>query len=144
MQHIKNIELFLRGKKLYWNLGQLITGRKVIGEKFNIDENKVQRILKKFEKQLQIEQQMSNKNRLITIKNWCQYQIGDNQTTSSEHQVNTNKNVKNIYLYYLNKYKGENAKTFREKMRVIREIKQNEDLTEEIERGLENYILGVE
>ena len=87
---------------------------------------------------------MSNKNRLITIKNWCQYQIGDNQTTSSEHQVNTNKNVKNIYLYYLNKYKGENAKTFREKMRVIREIKQNEDLTEEIERGLENYILGVE
>ena len=144
MQHIKNIELFLRGKKLYWNLGQLITGRKVIGEKFNIDENKVQRILKKFEKQLQIEQQMSNKNRLITIKNWCQYQIGDNQTTSSEHQVNTNKNVKNIYLYYLNKYKGENAKTFREKMKVIREIKQKEDLTEEQERGLENYILGVE
>lgn len=87
---------------------------------------------------------MSNKNRLITIKNWCQYQIGDNQTTSSEQQVNTNKNVKNININILNKYIGDQPKTLFEKMKIIREIKAKENLTPEQESEIENYILGVE
>lgn len=129
-------------KKFIYNHGQLITGRKSIAEKFKIDENKVQRILKKFEKQHQIEQQMSNKNRLITIKNWCQYQIGDSQTTSSEQQVNTNKNVKNINInLIINKYMKNQPKTLREKMQLIRTIKQNENLNPAEESEIENYIL---
>ena len=85
---------------------------------------------------------MSNKNRLITIKNWCQYQIGDNQTTSSEQQVNTNKNVNNINInLIINKYTKSQPKTLREKMQLIRIIKANEDLNPAEETELENYIL---
>ena len=85
---------------------------------------------------------MSNKNRLITIKNWCQYQIGDNQTTSSEQQVNTNKNVKNINInLIINKYAKAQPKNLREKMQLIRTIKQNENLNPAEETELENYIL---
>ena len=69
-----------------------------------IDENKVTRILKTFENEQQIEQQTSNKNRLITIVSWDVYQKGEqrnnqqvnNKRTTDEQQVNTNKNNKNI------------------------------------------------
>lgn len=99
----KQIDVIFQGKRITLNPGQLITGRKVIAKQFNIDENKVQRILKMFEKQHQIEQQMSSQNRLITIQNWEQYQVERHQNeqqvnsncTASEQQVNTNKNVKN-------------------------------------------------
>ena len=120
----------------------MITGRKSIGEKFNINENKIQRILKKFENQHQIEQQMSNKNRLITIKNWGQYQISDNQTTTTEQQVNTNKNIKNINII-LSKYIKSQPKTLFEKMKLLREIKSKENLLPEQETEIENYILGL-
>ena len=102
----KQIDVIFQGKRITLNPGQLITGRKVIAKQFNIDENKVQRILKMFEKQHQIEQQMSSQNRLITIQNWEQYQVERHQVeqqvnsncTASEQQVNTNKNVKNVIM----------------------------------------------
>lgn len=82
--------------------GQLITGRKVIAEKFNIDESKVQRILKTFENAQQIEQQTSNKNRLISIVRWEEYQQIEqqieqrvnNKCTTNAQQMHTNKNDK--------------------------------------------------
>lgn len=93
-----------RGERITLKSGQLITGRKAIAEKFKIDENKVQRILKTLEKQHQIEQQTSNQNRLISILNWNEYQEERHQTeqqvnnerTTSEQRVNTNKNDNNI------------------------------------------------
>lgn len=93
-----------KGERITLKSGQLITGRKAIAEKFKIDENKVQRILKTLEKQHQIEQQTSNQNRLISILNWNEYQEERHQTeqqvnnerTTSEQRVNTNKNDKNI------------------------------------------------
>ena len=59
---------------------------------------------KKLEIEHQIEQQTSNENRLITILNWDDYQKSEllieqqvnNERTTSEQQVNTNKNVKNV------------------------------------------------
>ena len=100
----KNMLVLFAGKETTLLPGQLITGRKAIGAKLDINENKVQRILKAFEISLQIEQQASNKNRLVTIKNWNKYQDGERQNeqqvndsrTASEQQVNTNKNVKNV------------------------------------------------
>ena len=91
------------GKKIIMQPGQLITGRKTIAEKFNIDESKVQRILKRFENEQQIEQQNGNKNRLISVLSWSDYQVSEQQNeqqvnnncTTTEQQVNTNKNVKN-------------------------------------------------
>lgn len=83
--------------------GQQLFGRKVISDDLKINESKVQRILKHFENEQQIEQQTTNKNRLISIVNWHKYQGAEqpiehplnNQRTTTEQQVNTNKNNKN-------------------------------------------------
>lgn len=100
----KDYDVLFKGKRITLKRGQLITGRKSIAEKLKIDENKVQRILKTLENEHQIEQQSSNKNRLITIVSWNKYQQDEQQNeqqlnnnrTTIEQQVNTNKNVKNV------------------------------------------------
>lgn len=100
----KEYPALFSGKKILLQPGQLITGRKTIADKFKIDESKVQRILKSFEIEHQIEQQKSNKNRLITVLSWRDYQDSEqqdeqqmnNKRTTDEQQVNTNKNVKNL------------------------------------------------
>lgn len=91
------------GKKITLKPGQLTVGRKQIAEHFNISESKVQRVLKTFENEQMIEQQTSNKNRLITVIEWEQYQMSEQQTeqqvnnhrTTTEQQVNTPKERKN-------------------------------------------------
>ena len=91
------------GNKITLQPGQLLTGRKSISEKLNISESKVQRILKAFENEHQIEQQNGNKNRLITVVSWHEYQDCEHQNeqplnnkrTTTEQQVNTNNNVNN-------------------------------------------------
>lgn len=75
----KEISVMFKGKKIILYPGQLITGRKIIAQKFRISESKVQRILKTFETEHQIEQQTSNENRLITIINWNEYQTIEQQ-----------------------------------------------------------------
>ncbi|WP_412260577.1 hypothetical protein [Longicatena caecimuris] len=74
------------------NPGQLITGRKVISDKLRVTESKVQRVLKCYESERQIEQQTGNKNRLITIKNWNMSNVVNNRLnvkcTTSEQQMN--------------------------------------------------------
>lgn len=93
-----------KGERITLKGGQLLTGRKSIAQKLNINETKVQRILKRYEIEQQIEQQTSNKNRLVTVLNWDKYQDSEqqieqqvnNKRTTSEQQVNTNKNLKNI------------------------------------------------
>ena len=92
-----------KGQKIMLQPGQLITGRKAISSALSVDESKVTRILNSFENEHQIEQQTSNKNRLISIVNWDLYQSTEQQNelqvnnnrTTDEQQVNTNKNVKN-------------------------------------------------
>lgn len=98
------MKILFQGEEKTIKPGQLITGRKKIAEKFNINESKVQRILKTFENEHQIEQQKSNKNRLITIVNWNMYQTSEQQNkqqvnnnrTTNEQQVNTNNNDNNV------------------------------------------------
>lgn len=93
-----------KGQKIMLQPGQLITGRKSIAEQLKINESKVTRVLNAFESEQQIEQQTSNKNRLISLLNWDLYQFLEqtteqqvnNNRTTTEQQVNTNKNVKNI------------------------------------------------
>lgn len=100
----KEYPALFSGNKITLKPGQLITGRKVISDKFNISESKVQRILKSFEIEQQIEQQNGNKSRLISILSWHEYQSDEhqdeqqlnNKRTTTEQQVNTNKNVKNV------------------------------------------------
>lgn len=85
--------------------------RRTIASELHISESKVQRILKLFENEHQIEQRMSRHSRLISIVAWNDYQSNEHQSepqvnhkrTTSEPQVNTikevknNKNIKNYY-----------------------------------------------
>ena len=75
----KEISVIFKGKKITLQKGQLITGILSISKILKINKDKVQRTLKRFELDKQIEQQTSNKNRLISIVKWKQYQNSDNQ-----------------------------------------------------------------
>lgn len=84
--------------------GQLVTSRKSLSEKTKVSESKIERILKLFKNEQQVEQQSYSTNRIITVLNWHKYQESEQQTeqqvnsewTASEQQVNTNKNIKNL------------------------------------------------
>lgn len=98
----KEHSVVFKGEKIMLQPGQLLTGRQSISEKLRVHESKVQRILSCFENEQQIEQQKSNRNRLITVLKWSDYQISEqqieqemnNQRTTDEQPVNTNKNVR--------------------------------------------------
>lgn len=79
-----------KGKEITLKPGQLITGRKMIAEKINISESKVHRVLALFEAERLIEQQTSNKNRLIYLSAWDKQQSAEQQ----EQQVNSKLNNK--------------------------------------------------
>ncbi len=89
--------------------GQLITSRSTISMKTDVQESKVERILKRLEIEQQIEQRSSSVSRLITIVNWGEYQEGEQEheqqvnsdRTASEQQVNTNKNRRTEEEYNL-------------------------------------------
>ncbi len=101
--HKKTNALF-RGKRIILQEGELITGIISISKKLKVNKDKIQRILKSFENDKQINQQTSNKNRLISIINWNNYQDNDkqfdkqviNNCETTDKQVITNKNDKNI------------------------------------------------
>ena len=101
--HTNQPKMF-KGSKIILQRGQLITGRKTIASRFNISESKVQRILKRFETEQQIEQQTSNKNRLVTVVKYNDYQDNEqqieqsvnNKRTTSEQPVNTNNKDNNL------------------------------------------------
>lgn len=79
--------------------GQFITGRKKLSLETGISESKIERILKVFESEQQIEQQTNSRNRLISIVSWDKFQQSEQQKdskwTASGQQVNTNNNEKN-------------------------------------------------
>lgn len=99
----KEMDVMFQGERVTLHPGQLITGRKSISSKMGVEESKVKRILISFENDQQIDRQRSNKNSLITVKNWDKYQLSDQQDgqtvtskcPASDQQVTTNKNVKN-------------------------------------------------
>lgn len=83
-------------KRITLQPGQLITGRDQIAKELKIHPSKIQRVLKLFETEHQIEQQTSRQGRLISIVNWSDYQDCEqqneqqvnNKRTTSEQQVN--------------------------------------------------------
>ena len=125
-----------KGQKIKLQSGQLITGILSIAKKTKVDKNKVQRTLKSFENDNQIEQQTSNQNRLITIVNWNEYQTNDkqnekqviNKRETTDKQLITNKNVKNERIYLFNLYKGKiEGKNFGTKLHIINECKNTKE-----------------
>ena len=98
----KETKAIVGGKEITLQPGQLITGRNRIASDLNINSSKVQRVLELFEKCENIEQQMNNQNRVITIRKWVDYQNSEqqlnNNRTTTEQQLNTNNNNKNIRM----------------------------------------------
>ena len=98
--HKKRDQLF-EGERITLKPGQLITGRKVISKTLNINESKIQRILKTFKIEQQIEQQTNPRCRLISILNWHDYQaseqVSEQQVNNKRTLYNNVKNDKNIY-----------------------------------------------
>ena len=74
--------------------GQTLTGRNKIAEATGLNSSKVERLLKVLEIEQQIEQQTFTKYRIITVTNWCKYQMFEqqieqqvnNKRTTSEHK----------------------------------------------------------
>jgi len=91
------------GHRIILQPGQLTTGRRQLAVNSKISESKVQRILSAFENAQLIEQQASNKNRLISIVSWSSLQDSEqqnerqmnNERTTSEQQANTLEEIKN-------------------------------------------------
>lgn len=101
------------GEQITLQPGQFTTGRSKIATELKISESKVQRILKRFESEHQIEQRTDRQCRLITIVSWDEYQSSEqrdeqqmnNERTTSEQRVNTkkeNKEYKNKRNNYIN------------------------------------------
>lgn len=107
------IDVNFGGKRITLNPGEFTTGRKKISTELHISESKVQRVLKEFESEQQIEQRTDRQCRLISIVRWDEYQHDEqrdeqqvnNDRTTSEQRVNTKQeckkekndnNVKNI------------------------------------------------
>lgn len=88
----KESEFLFNNKIHKLKVGQLITGRNKLSKQTGINASKIERILKCFESEHQIEQQANNRNRLITILSWDKYQISEQQ---NEQPVNTYNNGKN-------------------------------------------------
>ncbi len=108
---------------------------------------------------------LSTKNyTLITIEKYDKFQAKEEKitqlatqpTTQNQQRINTQSNtqnnnkqeykeIKNIYINLLNKYKGQNLKTFFGKMKFYNLIKEDEifkKLNPEEEYELKNMILG--
>jgi len=97
----KKSEFIWNGKRMVLMPGQLLTGRLELSRETEIPPSTVEKILKYLKREHQIEQQTTNKFRIITIKNWDFYQSDekgnikkDNSVTTKEQQRDTNKNVK--------------------------------------------------
>lgn len=97
------IEMDFSGRIITLKPGQLITSRKSLSDSCGVSQSKTERVLAWMESEQQIEQQGSNRSRLITILNWDKYQpIGqqnehpsDSHRTTNGQPSDTNKNEKN-------------------------------------------------
>jgi hypothetical protein len=96
-------EMLLSGEKVIIKSGHFVCSRNTLSLKTGINESKVHRILKVFESEQMIEQQMNSKFRMISISNWNKYQGSEqvneqqmnSRRTADEQQMNTNNNDKN-------------------------------------------------
>lgn len=90
-------------QEIVLNPGQFVFGRKKASSELNMEESKVYRLIKTFEKRDKIEVKSNNKFSVVTIVNWTFYQDceqqseqqSNNKLTTNQQQSNTNKNVKN-------------------------------------------------
>lgn len=111
--------------------GQFVFGRKKASEELKMTESTIYKYIKLLEKLQMISINSNNKFSVITVEKWEEYQIEElkdnNKATTKEQQSNTNKNVKNIYLYLYNKYKEQIEKEPNRVVQIISRMKETTD-----------------
>ena len=111
--------------------GQFVFGRKKASEELKMTESTIYKYIKLLEKLQMISINSNNKFSVITVEKWEEYQIEElkdnNKITTKEQQSNTNKNVKNIYLYLYNKYKEQIEKEPNRVVQIISRMKETTD-----------------
>lgn len=116
---------------IHLDKGQFVTGRKKAGEELKMKERTVYDYFKLLEKLQMISIKSNNKFSIVTVEKWEDYQVEelkiDNRTTTKQQQSNTNKNVKNIYLFLFNKYKAQIENDFTHKIKIISKCKEDID-----------------
>ena len=94
----KESDVLFNGKRITLKPGDLPPiSRRTIAKELNVSDSKVQRVLKFFESEHQIEQRVNHQSRLITIVSWDKYQGCEppaeprvnHERTTSEPRVNT-------------------------------------------------------
>lgn len=139
-------DVMFRGEKIHLKPGQLTTGRKVIAANTKVNESKVERILKSFENEHQIEQQTSNKCRLISILQWNEYQQGgqrnrqqvNNKWTTTEQQNHPKVNTKQEGI----KQECKNDKNVKNDSYFFKSLKKREELKKKSEQVLKEINNG--
>ena len=111
--------------------GQFVFGRKKASEELKMTESTIYKYIKLLEKLQMISINSNNKFSVITVERWEEYQVGElkdnNKVATKEQQSNTNKNVKNIYLYLYNKYKEQIEKEPNRVVQIISRMKETTD-----------------
>lgn len=99
----KDMPVLFGKEKIVLGPGQLVTGTTKISSDTQISRSKVQRILKTFKNDMQIDTQTCSQGTLISIRNWEKYQLDDTESDTrvirkryaSDTQVSTNNNDNN-------------------------------------------------
>ena len=90
---------WVKDEEIMLEKGQFVTGRKALSAETGINESKIQRLLKRFQRCHMIEQQTNSVSRLVSIVNYELYQEGkqqaNNKRTTSEQQVNNPRTLNN-------------------------------------------------
>lgn len=101
--HNEKKEVSFGGKQRILKPGQFTTGAYQLGVRSGVPRGTVERILKRFKSEEQIEVQTDRQCSLITVKNWEKYQDNKEQSEervrndrgTSEERVRTNQTLKN-------------------------------------------------
>ena len=75
------------GKRMYLRPGDIVTGRRKISVELDINESKVQRILKEFEDNEMIEQRSDRQKRVISMLNWSEYQKSEQRVNNGFRRI---------------------------------------------------------
>lgn len=86
----KNTDVLFDMRRITLKPGEIFTNLTEISDALKIDRNKVNRTLKMFESETQIEQRIGRSGRVISICNWVRYQQSE---TQSETQVKRDRNA---------------------------------------------------
>lgn len=161
------IHLLLKAnyKDNYWQdivikRGQILTSIKNLSDEIGLTEQQTRTALNKLKSTNEITIKTTSKFSLITIEKYDFYQNNNkkitneitqnltNEQQTNNKQITTNNNINNnnnIYIYFINIYIKQNLKNFSEKIKFLREIKNDskyKDLSKEDENDLINYVLS--